>query len=194
MTERKGDPGISRVCSEDGRARGWRVVIDVGGGRQGRNQTLRTPDEALFQAHRLIEGKGGREGPLYRYGRATGSSRNSPSSRTAWFATGCASRDRDAWSSPAQSGLEDRLSELSEQPVRPVRERPSSRAIRTSLRAVLFSRLLGQLLLRHIIQCRGHHGTSTADPPVGASGWKHRSWHSHTGSGQHTLRLTRSTN
>jgi integrase len=46
---RKADPGISRAFGKDGRAQGWRVVIDVGRGRKGRSQlrrTFNTLDEA----------------------------------------------------------------------------------------------------------------------------------------------------
>ena len=49
MAARKIEPGINRIVDDDGRAHGWRVVVDLGTGRNDRQQhrrNFRTLDEA----------------------------------------------------------------------------------------------------------------------------------------------------
>jgi len=80
-----------------------------------------------------------------------------------------------------QRGLDDRLGELFEQPIRArQRQAPFLGKPDQPDRGPLLSGLLRCLLLLHIIQCRCHHGTFPAGLTPGASGQKHRLLHSPT--------------
>jgi len=76
----------------------------------------------------------------------------------------------------AQSGLNHRLRELFEQPVRAGQRQALLLGQPDQIdRSRLFRRLLSILLLRHIIQCRRHQTpTLLAELPPGVSGRKHR--------------------
>jgi hypothetical protein len=78
---------------------------------------------------------------------------------------GHVSHSPGARSSPIESGLEHRLGQLLEKPIRFSQRQPCSCANRTSSAAACCSgRFLSRLLLRHAIRCR-HHGTFHAEDP-----------------------------